>query len=74
MAFNIVGAKAQMPVSAQVKEFILEYEADMADAHAKEYFEFVKLSEVEKLDWIMTNDDEVYKTFINKLDRMTNGD
>ena len=65
MAFNIVGANAQMPVSAHEKAFIVEYEADMADAHAKEYFEFVKLSEVEKLDWIKTNDAEVYETFIN---------
>ena len=65
MTFDIRGAKAQMPVSAQVKEFILEYEADMADAHAKEYVEFVKLSEVAKLDWSKTNDAEVYETFIN---------
>lgn len=74
MAFNIVGANAQMPVSAHEKAFIVEYEADMADAHAKEYFEYVNLSDIEKLDWIKTNDAEVYETFINKLDRMTNGD
>lgn len=65
MNINKIGAKAQMPVSAQVKEFILEYEADMADAHAKEYFEYVNLSDIEKLDWIKTNDAEVYETFIN---------
>ena len=72
MESNINGAKAQMPASAQVRKFIAEYEAEMADAHANEYFEFVNLSDVEKLEWVMTNDAEVYKTFINKLDRMTN--
>ena len=66
MAFNIVGANAQMPVSAHEKAFIVEYEADMADAHANEYFEYVNLSDIEKLDWIMSNDADVYETYINK--------
>ena len=41
MVFNTIGANAQMPVSAHEKAFIVEYEADMADAHANEYFAFV---------------------------------
>lgn len=69
MTFDIRGAKAQMPVSAQVKEFILEYEAEMADAHANEYFEFVNLSDVEKLEWIMTNDATAYDYFFTHKER-----
>ena len=62
MESNINGAKAQMPVSAQVKEFILEYEADMADAHANEYFAFVLLPDVDKLEWIRLNDIEMFNS------------
>ena len=62
MTFDIRGAKAQMPVSAHEKAFIVEYEADMADAHANEYFAFVLLPDVDKLEWIRLNDIEMFNS------------
>lgn len=62
MNINKIGAKAQMPVSAQVREFVAEYEADMADAHANEYFAFVLLPDADKLEWIRQNDIEMFNT------------
>lgn len=62
MEKNINGAKAQKPVSAQVREFVVEYEADMADAHANEYFAFVLLPDADKLEWIRQNDIEMFNT------------
>lgn len=62
MVFNTIGANAQMPVSAHEKAFIVEYEADMADAHANEYFAFVLLPDVDKLEWIRLNDIEMFNS------------
>lgn len=73
MEKGIIGANAQKPVSAMEKAFLDEYEANMADAHAKEYFEYVNLSDIEKLDWIRTNDAEAYETFTKKNRKMEYG-
>ena len=62
MDFNTIGANAQMPVSAHEKAFLVEYEADMADAHANEYFAFVFLPDADKLEWIRQKDIEMFNT------------
>lgn len=63
MENNINGAKAQMPVSAPMREFIAEYEADMAYSGAPEYSEFTRLRDAEKLNWIKVNDTKAYDYF-----------
>ena len=62
MDFNTIGANAQKPVSAHEKAFLVEYEADMADAHANEYFAFVLLPDADKLEWIRQKDIEMFNT------------
>ena len=73
MTFDIRGAKAQMPVSADEKNFIEEYDIEMAYAGVPKYSDFSQLSDAEKLEWIKTNDAEAYKTLINRLHRVENG-
>lgn len=69
MGTNIIGAKAQKPVSAMEKTFIESYGADMADAFAIEWLEFDNLSDVEKLEWIKTNDATAYDYFFTHKER-----
>lgn len=62
MGKNINGANAQKPVSAMEKAFIVEYESEMSDAHANEYFAFVLLPDADKLEWIRQKDIEMFNT------------
>lgn len=62
-----IKAVAQKAASAAEKQFLQEYESDMADAFASEYFGFMNLSDEEKIEWIKENDLEVYRKFMNEL-------